>query len=187
MISTRKASLAIGILALAATSALAAPARKFEWTTKSDDAKRLLSQLQGQIENFQFGPRNVELAQRIVAADPSFAMGEYYLSAVQPPPDNQAHLDKAVLLSKDASEGERRFIEAMVKVRANQGANPQDGLPELAKLAEEYPGERLIQVLLGQIYAGTNQPEKARVAFEKTRRSARAATAWPRSSPTTTC
>jgi len=168
MISTRKASLAIGILALAATSALAAPARKFEWTTKSDDAKRLLSQLQGQIENFQFGPRNVELAQRIVAADPSFAMGEYYLSAVQPPPDNQAHLDKAVLLSKNASEGERRFIEAMVKVRANQGANPQDGLPELAKLAEEYPGERLIQVLLGQIYAGTNQPEQARVAFEKT-------------------
>jgi tetratricopeptide (TPR) repeat protein len=90
------------------------------------------------------------------------------VSAVQPPPDNQAHLDKAVELSKKASEGERRFIEAMVKVRANQGQNPQDGLPALEKLGEEYPGERLIFVLLGQIYAGTNQPEKARAAFEKT-------------------
>jgi len=168
MISIRKASIAVALAAVVAASAFAAPSRKFEWTTKSEEAKRLLAELQGQIENFQFGPRNVELAQRIVAADPSFAMGEYYLSAVQPPPDNQAHLDKAVELSKQAGDGERRFIEAMVKVRANQGQNPQDGLPALEKLGEEYPGERLIQVLLGQIYAGTNQPEKARVAFEKT-------------------
>lgn len=168
MIPTRKALIAAVVVSLGAASGSAETGRKFEWTTRSEEAKRLLAELQGQIENFQFGPRNVELAQRIVAADPSFAMGEYYLSAVQPPPDNQAHLDKAVELSKSASEGERRFIEAMVKVRANQGQNPQDGLPGLEKLGEEYPGERLIQVLLGQIYAGTNQPEKARAAFERT-------------------
>jgi tetratricopeptide (TPR) repeat protein len=167
MISMRKAALTAAVVAFTVTGALAAPARKFEWTTKSDEAKRLLTELQLNIENFQFGPKNVELAQRIIAADPGFAMGEYYLSAVQPPPDNQAHLDKAVALSKGASEGERRFIEAMVKVRANQGANPQHGVPALEQLAEEYPGERLVQVLLGQIYANTNQPEKARAAFEK--------------------
>ncbi len=166
MISIRRSLLVAVLVSLGATGG-SAP-KKFEWTTKSEDAKKLLTELQMQIENFQFGPKNVELAQRIIAADPAFAMGEYYLSAVQPPPDNQAHLDKAVELSKQASDGERRFIAAMVKVRANQGQNPQDGLPDLERLGEEYPGERLVQVLLGQIYAGTSQPEKARAAFEKT-------------------
>jgi tetratricopeptide (TPR) repeat protein len=166
MIPIRRSLVAAAAVSLALASD-AAP-RRFEWTTKSEQAKKLLLQLQGQIENFQLGPKNVELAQRIVAADPSFAMGEYYFSAVQPPPDNQAHLDKAVELSKRASEGERRFIAAMVKVRANQGQNPQDGVPDLEKLGQDYPGERLVQVLLGQIYAATNQPEKARAAFEKT-------------------
>jgi tetratricopeptide (TPR) repeat protein len=166
MISIHRSLLAAALVAVAAAGN-AAP-KKFEWTTKSEEAKKLLSELQAHIENFQLGPKNVELAQRIIAADPAFAMGEYYMSAVQPPPDNQAHLDKAVELSKQASDGERRFIGAMVKVRANQGQNPQDGVPDLEKLGEDYPGERLVQVLLGQIYAGTNEPEKARAAFEKT-------------------
>ena len=78
------------------------PARgpHFEWTTKSAEAKQGLAELQQRIENFQFGPANAELAQKIVAADPGFAMGVYYLSAVTPPPANETHLAKAVELSK---------------------------------------------------------------------------------------
>jgi tetratricopeptide (TPR) repeat protein len=102
-----------------------------------------------------------------VAADPEFAMGVYYLSAVTPQPENQKLLDRAVELAKKASDGERRFIDAMVLARANQGANPQDAIAPLQKLAAEYPNERLVQVILGQIYQGTNHPEEARGAFEK--------------------
>jgi predicted Zn-dependent protease len=72
-----------------------------------------------------------------------------------------------VALSKKASDGERRFIEAMVVARANQGASFQDAIPALEKLAADYPGERLVQVILGQIYQGANQPEKASAVFRR--------------------
>jgi tetratricopeptide (TPR) repeat protein len=142
---------------------------RFEWTTKSAEAKQTLAELQQRIENFQFGPANAEIAQKIVAADPQFAMGTYYLSAVTTPPDNEKHLARAVELSKQASDGERRFIEAMNVARANQGANVKDAIPALEKLGADYPGERLVQVILGQVYQGQNEPDKARAAFERAR------------------
>jgi tetratricopeptide (TPR) repeat protein len=102
-----------------------------------------------------------------VAADPAFAFGTYYLSAVTPPPGNETHLAKAVELSKQASDGERRFIEAMKVARANQGAQVKDAIPMLEQLAADYPGERLVPVILGQIYQGQNESEKARAAFQR--------------------
>jgi tetratricopeptide (TPR) repeat protein len=143
--------------------------RRFEWTTKSPEAKKLLSELQLRIENFQFGPQNVELARRIVAIDPSFAMAQYYLSAVTPTPDEAfKEYEKSRELAKNASEGERRFIEGMYHARANQGVDFKKSIEPLEALARDYPGERLIHVILGQLYAGDNQAEKARLAFEKT-------------------
>ena len=141
--------------------------RKFEWTTKSEEARVHLIELQNRIENFEAGPSLVELGNKIVAFDPEFAMGVYYLSAVVPPPDNQAHLDKAVELSKNASDAERRFIEAMAVARANGGANFKDAVPDLEKLAADYPDERLVFMILGQIYQGTNESDKAKKAFER--------------------
>ena len=138
---------------------------RFEWSTKSPDAKKLLLELQGRIESFQFGPDNVPLAQKLVAADPAWCMGEYYLSAVMPPPENQAHLDKAVDLSKKGTEGEQRFIAAMAIARANQGADFAKAIPDLEKIAADFPKERLARVLLGQIYQGNNEPEKAHAVF----------------------
>jgi predicted Zn-dependent protease len=145
----------------------ATPARRFEWTTQSAAAKERLLALQQRIESFQFGAETIAAARELVVADPEFAMGAYYLSAVTPPPENEKHLERAVALAKRASDGERRFIEAMVVARANQGASFQDAIPALEKLAADYPGERLVQVILGQIYQGANQPEKASAAFRK--------------------
>ena len=168
-----KRILYLALAALAAARAADAQAAGkgagFEWSTKSAEARRGLGELQQRIENFQFGPANAELAQKIVAADPTFAMGVYYLSAVTPPPGNETHLAKAVELAAGASEGERRFIETMKVARANQGAQVKDAIPMLEKLGADYPGERLVQVILGQIYQGQNEPEKARVAFERAR------------------
>jgi tetratricopeptide (TPR) repeat protein len=160
------AAIAFLVIAAGAAGALA-KGPKFEWTTQSAEAKKLLTEVQARIESFETGPELTELARKVVAADPSFAMGEYYLSAVAPPGENQAHLDKAVELSKSASEGERRFIEAMVKVRASQGANLRDGIAPLEALSADYPGERLIYMILGQLYQAVNDGAKARAAFEK--------------------
>ena len=162
-----KRILSLGLAAALSTVASIAPAatgKRFEWTTKSAEAKQGLLEVQQRIESFQFGSDTVAAAQKVVAADPEFAMGVYYLSAVTPPPENEKHLEKAVALAKKASDGERRFIDAMVVARANQGANFKDAIPALEKLAADYPGERLVQVILGQIYQGVDA-EKARAAF----------------------
>jgi tetratricopeptide (TPR) repeat protein len=142
--------------------------RRFEWTTKSGEAKKLLTELQLRIENFQVGPENLDFAKKIVAADPNFAIGQYYLSAVSPGPEAEKEYLKAREMAKNASDGERRFIEALYFARVNQGVDFKKSIEPLEALAKDYPGERLIQVLLGQLYAGDNQAEKARVAFEKT-------------------
>jgi len=163
----RRRGIATGACLLLCVNLGLAAGKRFEWTTQSAEAKSLLADLQARIENFEAGPHLAEIARKIVAADPKFAMGEYYLSAVAPPNEGQAHLDKAVELSKSASEGERRFIEAMTVVRANQGANFAGGIPLLEKVAADYPGERLTYMLLGQLYQGTNDSAKARAAFEK--------------------
>ena len=165
-----KRILSLGFAAALAAGAAADPpasSRRFEWTTKSAEARQRLLDVQQRVESFQFGPDTVAVARAIVAADPEFAMGEYYLSAVMPPPDNQAHLDKAVALSKKATDGERRFIDAMVVARANQGANFKDAIPMLEKLSADYPGERLGQVILGQLYQGTGEADKASAAFRR--------------------
>jgi tetratricopeptide (TPR) repeat protein len=159
------AAVAVGPSAAAA----GAPAgRHFEWTTTSPEAKRLLKELQGRIESFQFGPANVELARKLVAADPNFAIGQYYLSAVLPDPvEAERQYQKSRELAKNASEGERRFIEAMVHVRVNQGVDFAKSIPPLEALAEDYAGERLIYVILGQLHNGDGRGDRALAAFQK--------------------
>ena len=162
-------AVAVAMLVSVATHADAATGSRFDWTTQSGEARKLLAELQNRIETFQAGQANLELAKKIVAADPDFALGQYYLSAVTPGPENEKEYRKAVDLSKTASDGERRFIEGMYHARVNQGVEFKKSIPPLEALARDYPGERLVQVILGQLYAGDNQAEKARIAFEKAR------------------
>jgi tetratricopeptide (TPR) repeat protein len=152
---------------LLAAAASAQPANRFEWSTKSDEAKKLLLELQGRIEGFQFGPDNVTLARKVAAADPAWCMGAYYLSAVAPGPEGQKHLEEAVTLAKKGGDGERRFVDIMARGRANQGADFPKVVPELEALAADYPKERLVRVILGQIYQGNGEAKKARRVFEE--------------------
>jgi tetratricopeptide (TPR) repeat protein len=154
---------AVGGLLSASAVEAKGPAKTMPMTTKSPAAHDQLVELQRRIETFQF-TANEELAKKIVAADPDFALGVYYLSAVTPPPGNQQHLDKAVLLSKGASDAERRFIEAMVLAR---GKTPEQALEPLTRLTADYPNERLFFMLLGQNLAGVGKQEEAKAAFEK--------------------
>src|SRR5260370_7597954 len=86
------AAVAVGPAAAGASPAAAETraGRHFEWTTKSPEAKRLLGELQSRIESFQFGPSNVDLAKKLVPADPSFPIGQYYLPALLPHPPQAA-------------------------------------------------------------------------------------------------
>src|SRR5688572_3351456 len=129
--------------------------RAFESSTKSKEARALLTELQLRVENFQQGPANQELAKKIVAADPTWALGQYYLSVFQvSPADAEREYQKARELAKNASDGERRFIEALQHVRLNQGVDFKKSIPPLEAVARDYPGERLVHVILGQLYNG---------------------------------
>jgi tetratricopeptide (TPR) repeat protein len=164
----RRAVVAAALFLVAPVLARAGGA--FTWTTKSAEARSTLKELQQRIESFQFGPPVVELARKIVAADPSFALGHYYLSVLLPPNEGQPEIDKALELAKSASDGERRLIEALAPTRAVQTANdPRIGeaADKLEALARDYPEERLVQVILGQLYQGLSEPAKARAAFER--------------------
>jgi tetratricopeptide (TPR) repeat protein len=156
------------LVAASIAAAAGASDRRFEWTSSSADAKAMLKELQLRIENFQQGPQNLELARKIVAADPGFAMGQYYLSVFIPNPDEAfKEYEKARDLAQKASDGERRFIEGMYHARANQGLEFAKAIPPLEALARDYPGERLVHAILGQLYAGDGQAAKARAAYER--------------------
>jgi predicted Zn-dependent protease len=161
---------ALGLMAalsLAAAPAFAGTAKKFEWTSRSADARKMLEELQARIEAFQFGAANIELARKMVAADPQFAMGQYYLSAVLPGPEAEPEYQKARELARSASDGERRFIEGMRYVRLNQGVDFAKSIQPLQALTEDYPGERFVHVILGQLLAGDNRADEAAAAFRK--------------------
>ena len=165
---------AIGVPASAATSG-----KHFELTTKSPEAVKLLRELQGRIENFQFGPPNVELGKKLAASDPNFALGIYYASVVEPNQDEALkQYQHSRELAKKASDGERRFIEAMVHARVNQGVDFKKSIDPLVGLGQDYPGERLVQMILGQLYNGDGKGDLAADAFRKAQaigpRSARA-------------
>jgi tetratricopeptide (TPR) repeat protein len=163
----KRALAALAAFFLAAGALAGEATGRFEWSTGSAEARTLLAELQGRIEAFQFGPDSIALARKLVAADPGWCIGVYYLSAVTLPPEAQKHLEQSVELAKKGTESERRFIEAMARGRANQGADFPKVVPELEKLAAEYPKERLVRVILGQIHQGNNEPGKARKVFEE--------------------
>ncbi len=168
MKQTRTLSLVLAVACASAVSYAAPSGRRFEWTTPSADAKKMLLDLQSRVEHFQAGPENLELAKRLVAADPNFAMGVYYLSVFATQPDEAvAQYEKSRELARKASEGERRFIEAMRYSRLNQGVDFRRSIEPLEALSEDYPGERLVFMILGQLYNGDARGDKAKAAFEK--------------------
>lgn len=166
----------VGIAAMAAAGTLLclaagaaeqkkAPApRKIELTTRSADAKAQALEAIRRIESFQGGPKALEAAQRAVAADPDFAFGHYLVAVNTPPPGNKEIFDKAAALAARASEGERRYMEAHALSRARKGA---EALAAFEKLAADYPGDRMVQMMIGQVATNEGALDKARGAFEK--------------------
>jgi tetratricopeptide (TPR) repeat protein len=148
--------------------------KKFVFTTKSNEARAAAEQAIKMIESFQPAPDILPLAQKAVAADPDFAFAHYLLATFTPPPQPgaspqpantpKAHMDKAIELSKRASDGERRYIEAVALVRAQK---PAEALPLLKQLAVDYPEERMVRMMLGQVLFNRGELEEARTHFER--------------------
>src|SRR6185503_7772253 len=139
------------LTASSAFGAKAANGKRIEFSTESKEAKEYVAQIVNRVETFQFGPDVTALAKKSVEADPNFAFGYYLLATSSPTPEDvKKYTDKAVELAKNASDGERRSIEA---------------LPIFLDLAKAYPSDRMVRMLLGQVYTNLNKLDEARAAF----------------------
>lgn len=142
-----------------------ATGKKIEFTTNSKEAKDCVAQIVNRIETFQFGPDLNALAKKSVDADPNFAFGYYLLGTTAATPDDvKKYSDKAAELAKTASDGERRYIEAVLLTRAQK---PAEALPKFLDLAKQYPDDRMVQMLLGQVYTNLGKLDEANASFEK--------------------
>ena len=169
--TVRRLSLLMAALLISATGALAAAAdttkpagKKITFTTKSKEAEEATRQAIKMIESFQGGPLLLPAAQKIVAADPNFAFGHYLVGVATPPPGAKPHHDKALELVKNASDGERRYLEAIALTRAQK---PAEALAMFEALAKDFPDDRMVQMMIGQINMNLGQYDAARTAFER--------------------
>lgn len=150
-----------------ASSRTAGP-KKIEFTTESKEAKDYVAQIVNRIETFQFGPEINALAKKSVEADPKFAFGYYLLATTAATPEEtKQNNEKAVELAKNASEGERRYIEAVLLTRAQK---QNEALPIFLDLAKQHPDDRMVQMLLGQVYANLGKLDESNAAFERAKK-----------------
>ena len=107
---------------------------KIPITTRSADARALFLRARALNETLEPHEAHTLFAQAL-AADPTFAMAEYYLASTAPTAKELTeHLERAIALSSNASPGERLVILGM---QARRHADPARArqLAELARRA----------------------------------------------------
>jgi tetratricopeptide (TPR) repeat protein len=156
-------------LLLAAVSASGstgkAEGKRIEFTTKSKEAKEHVAEIVRRIESFQFGPDLNAIAKKAAEADPEFAFAHYLVGTTSASPaEAKPHIDKAVELAKKASEGERRYIEAVMLARTQK---PAEALAIFSELSKQYPEERMVQMMIGQVAMNMGKLDEAKAALER--------------------
>jgi tetratricopeptide (TPR) repeat protein len=138
---------------------------KVPLTTKSEEARKLYDR--GLAFADQLRPHDArQVFQQAAAKDPDFAMVHYQLALNSPTPKEfRAHLDQAVALSGNASEGERLVI---LSLQAGADAQPTKSLEYAKQLAAKYPEDARARTTLGNSYFfGQQDYEKARGELQK--------------------
>lgn len=154
---------ALALCAAVAAPALAGDAKKITLTTKSEEARKAALEGVRMIESFQFGQPIEDAAKKAIAADPDFAWAHYLLGVVTfPPPQAKPHHDKALELVKKASPGEAAYLDAARLNREQKGA---EALAAYRKLESEYPGERMVKMMVGQLSLAQGKFDDAEKAF----------------------
>jgi tetratricopeptide (TPR) repeat protein len=160
----RNAFLSVFLVSAASVYAAAQPAGKIPITTRSEQARTLFLRARALNETLQ--PHEAHaLFEQAVAADPAFAMGEYYLASTAPTAKELAeHLQKAVALASHVSPGERLTILAF---QARNHAEPARARQLAESLTILYPRDERAHSALGILYSGTQQYDKAIVEYQK--------------------
>jgi tetratricopeptide (TPR) repeat protein len=145
--------------------AYAAEPKAITFTTKSEEARAQVREAIRRVESFAPPAQIQEPAQKALKADPDFAWAEY-LVGVSTFPQAQAkpHHDKALELVKKASPGEQKYLEA---VALNRAQKPAEALAAFEALRAEFPDERMVHMMIGQLSIGQGKLDQANASFEK--------------------
>lgn len=127
-------------------------------TSSSDEARKLY--LEGRALGEQLrAHEGRERFQQALAQDPSFAMAHYQLAAnAVTAKDFFEHMNEAVRLSANASEGERLMILAQ---EAGGNAQPAKALGYQRELVAKYPNDERAHFLLGGGYFAQQEFDQA--------------------------
>ncbi|MCH8957631.1 tetratricopeptide repeat protein [candidate division KSB1 bacterium] len=133
-------------------------------TTKSGEARKLFLEGLQLSENLR-GDEAREFFSKAIEADPDFAYAHLYRAfSATSAEDFQEHLDKAVALAPNVSEGERLTIEG---VRANVDNNPVKAVEIYEQLVEKFPNDKRARQFLGGSYGGQDEDDKAIAQYQK--------------------
>jgi tetratricopeptide (TPR) repeat protein len=127
-------------------------------TTKSEEAKKLYDRGLEFADQIRFHDAR-QVFQQAAAKDPDFAMAHYQLALSSPSnKEALAHLNQAVALSGNASEGERL---AILSLQAGFNAEPAKSLEYAEEAVQKYPDDERARQTLAFAYQGRQDYEKA--------------------------
>jgi tetratricopeptide (TPR) repeat protein len=133
-------------------------------TTKSKEALKLYREGMAQMEQYQ-NEKAKALFKQAIEKDTTFAMAYYRLSSVSSEaPDFLKYFKKALSLADQASEGEKRFIQAINEF--NFG-NTDKGLELSLKLTELFPGDREVHANYAGLLNTLQKYDEAAVEYQK--------------------
>ena len=133
-------------------------------TTSSDEARALYTRGRDLADQLRAHDAR-KLYQQAVAKDPGFALAHYDLAINSPTPKEfLEHLNQAVKLSNQTSEGERLQILAL---QAGVNGDSKRSLEYTEELVGKYPRDERAQTLLGFAYSNQQDYEKAVGALTK--------------------
>jgi tetratricopeptide (TPR) repeat protein len=138
---------------------------KIPVSTSSEEARQL--QAEGLKLADQLRPHQArQLFEKAVAKDPNFATAHYNLAQASPSAKATIeHLNRAVALSQNASEGERLTILAF---QAINNGDPAKWLAYSKQLVAAYPEDERAHTTLGNVYFfGQQDYENAREELQK--------------------
>jgi tetratricopeptide (TPR) repeat protein len=127
-------------------------------TTASEEARALYAQGRERADQLRAHDAH-ELFKQAAAKDPKFALAQYELALNSPTTVAfQGHLDQAVALSSQASEGERLMIQAL---QARSNGDSKQSLAFTEELVARYPRDARAHALLATGYVGQRNYDQA--------------------------
>ncbi len=141
---------------------LASGSSTLSFTTESGKAKELIEEITRAIEGFAAGSVLQQLANDIAEADPDFAYGVMLTSLFQLNDQAMETFEKAKALAEKATRGEQLYIQAMLHSRNGE---IDEAVGIFNQLARMHPGERRVQMMLGQLHMNQGRMALAGVHF----------------------